>query len=86
MTVLCLKASARFPQFTVDDSDSGHYFRTCVPNGMERYYGAHVVLFDTACNRFTFISRDSETGEMEFSSLTGNRRGRMLCERLGHLE
>lgn len=86
MTILVLKANpVTFDCLIIDRSKLAFEALGYFPNSMDDVYAAELVLYDTACNRFTLATR-LYSGETGWRSVEGSLRGRKLCERLGHLE
>ena len=85
MTVLCIKARPTFPTTTTFSGPFYSRLVECFPGSVEPIHCADLVLFDTACNRFTLATRDRLTGEMHWTSAEGNRNGREFCRLHGFL-
>jgi len=81
MAVLSLKNRHE----ATDSSDLAKEAMANFPWRLQSLYEAEVVLFDTACNRYTLLTRNQETHKKEWISVRGSNRGRKFCIRLGHL-
>jgi len=86
MAVLCLKARPGFPGLVLDGSRHAREAFVSAPKSILPLLAADVVLYDTAINQYTLITRNPSTGVVETTLLPGSRRGLALCREMGHYE